>query len=45
MDHSSNKTIYRYDARGSGFKKAAYFLFILAFFMMIFGFYWVLSWF
>tara|TARA_B100001250_G_scaffold354491_1_gene328387 strand:- start:805 stop:939 length:135 start_codon:yes stop_codon:yes gene_type:complete len=40
----SSKTIYRYDARGHGFKKAALFLFTLSVLLAIFGFYWVISW-
>ena len=37
------KTVYRYDARGSGFKKAAMFLIILSALLAVFGVYWVLT--
>ena len=37
MEPNSTKTIYRYDSRGSGFKKAAYLLLTLALLLAIFG--------
>tara|TARA_Y100000768_G_C23618442_1_gene513859 strand:- start:299 stop:433 length:135 start_codon:yes stop_codon:yes gene_type:complete len=40
----SSKTIYRYDVRGAGFKKAALFLFALSVLLVVFGFYWLTSW-
>jgi len=40
----ASKTIYRYDARGTGFKKAAIFLFALSVLLAAFGFYWLISW-
>ncbi len=39
------KTVYRYDAGGKGFRKAALFLFSLAGVLALFGFLWVKSWF
>lgn len=45
MDPDSTKTIYRYDSRGSGFKKAAYLLLTLALLLAIFGIYWIYTWF
>jgi len=35
------KTVYRYDTGGSGFKKAAFFLLILAGLMAVFAIYWL----
>ena len=35
MEPNSTKTIYRYDSRGSGFKKAAYLLLTLALLLAI----------
>tara|TARA_Y100001970_G_C13762578_1_gene616505 strand:- start:152 stop:286 length:135 start_codon:yes stop_codon:yes gene_type:complete len=40
----ASKTIYRYDARGTGFKKAALFLLALSVLLAAFGFYWLISW-
>jgi hypothetical protein len=44
MQNNSSKTIYRYDSRGSGFKKAAFLLFGLSIFMFFFGIYWIYTW-
>ncbi len=44
MPTNTSRTIYRYDSRGSGFKKVALFLFTLALFMVIFGIYWLYTW-
>jgi len=35
------KTVFRYDAGGSGFKKAAIFLLLLAGLMAVFAIYWL----
>jgi|TARA_B100000809_G_scaffold214417_1_gene219177 hypothetical protein len=37
------KTVFRYDAGGSGFKKAAIFLLLLAGLMAVFAIYWLTS--
>jgi hypothetical protein len=37
------KTVFRYDAGGSGFKKAAIFLLLLAGLMALFAIYWLTS--
>jgi hypothetical protein len=39
------KTVYRYDAGGRGFRKVALFLTGLAVALVVFGFYWLKSWF
>ena len=41
---SESKTVYRYDVRGTAFKKAAAFLFFLSILLVIFGIYWIYSW-
>ena len=41
MNGTDPKTVYRYDTGGSGFKKAAFFLLILAGFMAVFAIYWL----
>ena len=41
MNDTDPKTVYRYDAGGSGFKKAALFLLILAGLMAMFAIYWL----
>ncbi len=38
------KTVYRYDAGGKGFRKAAIVLIGLASVLALFGFFWVKSW-
>ena len=40
MNNNDHKTVYRYDTGGSGFKKAAFFLLILAGLMAVFAIYW-----
>lgn len=37
------KTVFRYDAGSRGFRKAAVFLFILAFSLFVFGLFWIKS--
>ena len=44
MEDNLSKTVYRYDSRGSGFKKASFLLITLALFMVIFGIYWIYTW-
>ncbi|MEE3135878.1 MAG: hypothetical protein VX261_03915 [Candidatus Neomarinimicrobiota bacterium] len=39
------KTVYRYDAGGSGFRKVAMFLAFLAGVLALFGIFWIKSWF
>ncbi len=41
MNNNDHKTVYRYDTGGSGFKKAAFFLLILAGLMAVFAIYWL----
>ncbi len=41
MNDTDPKTVYRYDTGGSGFKKAALFLLILAGLMAVFAIYWL----
>jgi hypothetical protein len=41
---SESKTVYRYDVRGTAFKKAAAFLLFLSAVLAIFGVYWIYSW-
>ena len=41
MNGTDPKTVYRYDTGGSGFKKAAFFLLILAGLMAVFAIYWL----
>jgi len=41
---SDSKTVYRYDVRGTAFKKAAVFLFFLSAVLAFFGVYWIYSW-
>ena len=41
MNNNDHKTVYRYDTGGSGFKKAAFFLLILAGLMVVFAIYWL----
>ena len=41
MNNTDLKTVYRYDAGGSGFKKAAVFLIILAGLLAVFAIYWL----
>ena len=43
MKEDNIKTVYRYDSGGTGFKKATYFLLILAGILFFFGFYWIKS--
>ena len=43
MKEDNIKTVYRYDSGGTGFKKATYFLLILAGILFFFGFYWINS--
>ena len=38
------KTIFKYDVRGGGFKKASLFLLLIATILAIFGFFWLKSW-
>ncbi len=38
------KTVYRYDAGGRGFRKAAIILFGLAGALGVFGIYWITTW-
>ena len=37
------KTVFRYDTGSHGFRKAALFLFILAFLLFVFGLFWIKS--
>jgi|TARA_B100001750_G_scaffold123006_1_gene97670 hypothetical protein len=39
------KTVYRYDAGGSGFRRVSMFLAILASVLALFGIFWIKSWF
>lgn len=39
------KTVFRYDSGGKGFKKAAIILIILSILMVVFGLFWIKSWF
>jgi hypothetical protein len=41
VNNNDHKTVYRYDTGGSGFKKAAFFLLILAGLMAVFAIYWL----
>ena len=41
MNDTDLKTVFRYDAGGSGFKKAAIFLLLLAGLMAVFAIYWL----
>ena len=43
MKEDNIKTVYRYDSGRTGFKKATYFLLILAGILIFFGFYWINS--
>ena len=39
------KTVYRYDAGGSGVRKVAMFLAVLSSVLALFGIFWIKSWF
>jgi hypothetical protein len=41
VNDADPKTVYRYDTGGGGFKKAAFFLLILAGLMAVFAIYWL----
>tara|TARA_B100000953_G_scaffold12884_1_gene11412 strand:+ start:665 stop:808 length:144 start_codon:yes stop_codon:yes gene_type:complete len=41
VNDTDPKTVYRYDTGGGGFKKAAFFLLILAGLMAVFAIYWL----
>ena len=43
MKENNIKNVYRYDSGRSGFKKATYFLLLLAGIFILFGFYWINS--
>ncbi|MEC9027085.1 MAG: hypothetical protein VYD20_05325 [Candidatus Neomarinimicrobiota bacterium] len=43
MKENNIKTVFRYDFGRTGFKKATYFLLILAGILFLFGFYWINS--
>jgi len=43
--NESLKTVFRYDSGKKGFKTASLFLISLSVILVIFGFYWILSWF